>query len=57
MNIFERILTRKRVKNTNYFDYPAATRKSLLVKAVRMANEMQLAFVEDYKKNKKHSSR
>ena len=42
----------KRVENTNYFDYPASLRKRLLVKAVRMANEMQLNLVRQYPNSK-----
>ena len=39
----------RKTSGTNYFDYPATVRKTLLVEAVRRANEMQLALAKNNK--------
>jgi hypothetical protein len=49
----------RKTKGVNYFDYPAKVRKTLLVEAVKRANEMQLAVAESdrsivSKRSRKH---
>lgn len=50
MRMFNFLARYRKKDTTNYFDYPAELRKKLIVEAVKRANEMQYALVEEYKK-------
>ncbi len=47
ITFFNFLVKNKKVKTTNYFDYPTKVKKTLLLEAVRKANEMQLALVRN----------
>ena len=47
----------RKTKGVNYFDYPAKVRKTLVVEAVKRANEMQLALVKDFNGSRANAHR